>query len=226
MRDRTGTLRWYGVQRSSAGRVSSTGQAPKAGGDGLAGALAEPAPTAQRAGDEVDDVRLVLDAPGVPPALWRFSVERDAAGIATIQRELLASPAPFREVAFVFPPPAEGSGRYEELFGVAPTFDAEETLIGIGQSRLDLPLPQASAHTEALALAQCRELPARRQARTGFAGRVRDVLVGRLPERPDADEVAARLHLATRTLRHGSPPREPRTERCSRRPANTSPRSS
>ncbi|MEU1229159.1 AraC family transcriptional regulator [Streptomyces sp. NPDC005828] len=152
--------------------------------------------------EEADDVRLVLDAPDVPPALRRFFVERDAAGIATIQRELLASPAPFREVAFAFPPPAGGTGRYEELFGVAPTFDAEETLIGIEPSRLDLPLPQANAHTEALALAQCRELLARRRARTGLAGRVRDVLVGLLPERPDADEVAARLHLATRTLRH------------------------
>ncbi|MFF3606032.1 hypothetical protein [Streptomyces sp. NPDC002463] len=32
MRDRTGTLRWCGVQRSPAGWVSSTGQASKAGG--------------------------------------------------------------------------------------------------------------------------------------------------------------------------------------------------
>ncbi|MFF3606034.1 helix-turn-helix transcriptional regulator [Streptomyces sp. NPDC002463] len=64
------------------------------------------------------------------------------------------------------------------------------------------PSPRANTHTEALALARCRELPARRQARTGFAGRVRDVLVDQLPERPDADEVAARPHLATLTLRH------------------------
>ncbi|MGC0417750.1 hypothetical protein [Embleya sp. AB8] len=39
---------------------------------------------------------LVPDAPGVPPALRRFLVERDAAAIPTVQRELFAEPTPFR----------------------------------------------------------------------------------------------------------------------------------
>jgi AraC-like DNA-binding protein len=53
-----------------------------------------------------------------------------------------------------------------------------------------------------LILARFRDLLARRRARVGLAGRVRDVLVARLADPPDADEVATLLHLGTRTLRH------------------------
>ncbi|MBV2155402.1 AraC family transcriptional regulator [Kitasatospora sp. SUK 42] len=151
---------------------------------------------------DTGEVRLVLDAPDVPPALRRFFVERDAAAIMTMQRELFASPVPSRQVAFAFPPPDGGPGRYESVFGVVPGFAAGETAIGFDPALLDLPLPQANEHTAALALAQCRELLARRRSRTGLAGRVRDVLVARLADPPDADEVAELLHLGGRTLRH------------------------
>ncbi|MEU1200354.1 AraC family transcriptional regulator [Streptomyces sp. NPDC005813] len=152
--------------------------------------------------EEAGNVELVLDAPDVPPSVRRFFVERDAVGIMTIQRELFASPVPFRRVDFAFPPPADGVGLYSGVFGVPPAFDAQETVIGLDPGLLDLPLPQANEHTAALALAQCRELLARRRARTGLAGRVRDVLVARLSDPPDADEVADLLHLGSRTLRH------------------------
>ncbi|MFG2910811.1 helix-turn-helix transcriptional regulator [Kitasatospora sp. NPDC048286] len=81
-------------------------------------------------------------------------------------------------------------------------FGAEETVITLDPAVLDVPLPQANEHTAALALDQCRELLARRRARTGLAGQVRDVLVSRLVDPPDADEVARLLHVGSRTLRH------------------------
>ncbi|HKY58001.1 MAG TPA: AraC family transcriptional regulator [Aeromicrobium sp.] len=149
------------------------------------------------------ELQLVLDSPEVPPRLRRFYVEIDASAILQIQRELLGSPRSLvRSVRFAFPPPEQGTARYLEIFGVAPTFDAEETVITFDSALLDAPLPQANEHTTALAQAQCRDLLERRRARTGLAGRVRDVLVTDLADPPGADEVAKVLHVSGRTLRH------------------------
>jgi len=150
-------------------------------------------------GDEA--VRLVLDAPDVPvPARW-FVLERDSAAIQTIQREILGAPLPVREIRFAFPAPASVE-RYVEVFGIEPVFDADETVALVDPILLDRPLPQADAHATALAQAQCEDLLTRRQARTGFAGRVRTLLLARPADAPDEAEVAAALHLSERTLRH------------------------
>jgi AraC-like DNA-binding protein len=148
------------------------------------------------------EVQLVLDAPEVPLALQRFVVERDAAAIQTMQCELLASPIPIHRISLTFPPPVGGTSREAELFGVMPAFDAEENVVAFDPALLDAPLPQANEHTAAVAAAQCRDLLARRQARTGLAGQVRDTLLTRLADPPNANQVAARLHVSDRTLRH------------------------
>ncbi|MFC7451239.1 AraC family transcriptional regulator [Rhodococcus daqingensis] len=154
-----------------------------------------------RAREAPTSMQLVLDAPGVPRELTRFVVERDAAAIQTIRRELSMPPI-FDRVEFAFPEPADGPGRYVEVFGVTPVFDAPETVLTADLAVVDRPLPQADAHTAALARAQCQELLARRRARTGLAGEVRDLLLDRPADPPDADRVAAALHLSGRTLRH------------------------
>src|SRR5271166_1584656 len=76
-----------------------------------------------------------------------------------------------------------------------------ENTVGIDPSVLDLPLPQANEHTTAIAQAQCRELLARRHARAGLAGRVRDQLVARAADPPGLSQVAAALNVSDRTLR-------------------------
>lgn len=147
------------------------------------------------------ELQLVLDAPDVPPGMLRYFVERDAAAIMTIYRELLTDPLSRGRIQFAFPPPAEGTDRYLEIFGVVPTFDAAETLITIDADLTATPLPQANPHTTTAAVEQCRELLVRRRARTGVAGRVRDELVAYIAAPPGADEVAAMLHISGRTLR-------------------------
>jgi len=154
-----------------------------------------------QARDRGQQMHLVLDTPDIPVALRRFAVERDSAAIQTIQQELFASPVPIREVSFTFPRPTADADRYTEIFGVTPVFDAEENAVGIDPAVLDLPLPQANEHTTAAAQAQCRDLLARRHARTGLSGQVRDQLLSRLAAPPDLDDVAAALHMSDRTLR-------------------------
>lgn len=152
--------------------------------------------------EQADEMQIVLDAPGVPLAMQRFVVERDAAALQTMQCELLASPIPIHRITFAFPAPPAGPDRAAELFGVLPTFDAPETVVALAPELLDAPLPQANDHTAAMAAGQCRELLTRRQSRTGVAGRVRDVLLAQLASPPGADQVAAGLHMSDRTLRH------------------------
>lgn len=155
-----------------------------------------------RAREQDEEMQLVLDTPDIPSPLRRFVVERDSAAIQTIQQELFASPMPIRRISYAFPPPAGTADRYAQIFGVPPAFDADENVIAIEPTLLDVPLPQANEHTAALAQAQCRELLARRRTRTGLAGQVRDLLLARPADPPDADSVAMTLHMSGRTLRH------------------------
>ena len=151
--------------------------------------------------DRGAEFHLVLDAPDIPLSLRRFVIERDSAAIQTIQHELFASPIDIREIRYTFPAPASGTGRYAEIFGVPPVFGAPESAVGIPPGILDLPLPQANEHTTAIAREQCRQLLASRHARTGVAGQVRDYLLARTAAPPDAEQVAAALHMSERTLR-------------------------
>ncbi len=154
-----------------------------------------------QARDRGEEFHLVLDTPDIPLALQRFVVERDSAAIQTIQHEVFASPIHIREISYTFPPPVVGGRRYAEIFDVMPAFDAPECAVGIPAEILDLPLPQANEHTTAIAREQCRQLLAGRHARTGVAGRVRDHLLARTAAPPDAEQVAAALHMSERTLR-------------------------
>jgi AraC-like DNA-binding protein len=151
--------------------------------------------------DRGERFHLVLDTPDIPLALRRFVTERDSAAIQTIQQELFASPVHIRDVSYTFPAPASGIQRYAEIFGVTPVFGAPECAVGIPPEILDLPLPQANEHTTAIAREQCRQLLAGRHARAGVAGRVRDYLLARTAAPPDAEQVAAALHMSERTLR-------------------------
>ncbi|MGW4248926.1 AraC family transcriptional regulator [Nocardia sp. NPDC004722] len=147
--------------------------------------------------------QLVLEPLGIPPELRRFTIERDAAGIRTLQRDLLATPMPLARVSFAFSaPPAEKLGLYEEIFGMTPEFDADENIVAFERELLDAPLPQANEQTSAVALQHCRDLLDRRRARTGIAGQVRNILLEHLADPPDSAAVADTLHLSERTLRH------------------------
>ncbi len=145
---------------------------------------------------------LVIDAPGVPESLAQFVIARDTAAIRTIQRDLLADRSPpVVGVRFAFDPPADDAP-YVEALGVRPEFGCAETALSIPNSQLDVPLPRADAHTAEIAQAQCRELLRAREARSGIAGRVQDLLAADPANPPSAARAARELNLSTRTLRH------------------------
>jgi AraC-like DNA-binding protein len=151
--------------------------------------------------DQDDEFQFVFDTPDIPAALQRFAVERDAAAIRVIQRELVSAPVPILRASFTFPPPAR-LDRYIETLGVTPEFDAAENVVALHPESLDLPLPQANEHTAAVTQAQCRDLMEQRHARTGLSGRVRDLLLAQPSQPPNAEQVARQIGMSSRTLRH------------------------
>ena len=148
-----------------------------------------------------DEVQLVITADRVAPEQRRFVVERAAAAIQRMQNDLFTVPIRFNRVAFAFPAPAEDHGRYENVFGFTPEFDAPENVLAFDLKWLDAPLPQASELTTAMALDQCRALLEERRARSGLSGQVRDMLLANLSDPPSSTAVAKALHLGERTLR-------------------------
>ncbi|MES4907764.1 MULTISPECIES: AraC family transcriptional regulator [unclassified Streptomyces] len=145
------------------------------------------------------EMQLVLKGCDVPPALQRFVVERDATAFRTLQREVYGSPVPGSRMSFTYPAPNDIDA-ITDIIGITPSFNATENVVACDSAVLDTLLPQANAHTAALAQEQCRELLQKRLARTGLAGQVRDALLIRPAGPPTADEVAASLHISGRTM--------------------------
>ncbi|MGU3502474.1 AraC family transcriptional regulator [Mycobacterium sp. C31M] len=149
-----------------------------------------------------DDLSIVIDARAIPAAIRRFVLERDAAAIPNLYREVLGTaPPPPSYVSFALPDPGPAVALYEQMFGATPEFGETESTVTVCADQLKLPLPQASRHTAKLAEQQCRMLLEQREARTGRAGLVRDLLLANPAQPPSLTQVAARLSCSTRTLR-------------------------
>ncbi len=146
-----------------------------------------------------EEIRWELHDERVPEDVRTFLVERDLSAMYKVMTDLLPSPIPMRRLEFRFSAP-ESAESFEEAFGVRAAFDAPLNLATFDAMYLEQPLPQADMQTVALCEAQCRDLVARRRARTGIAHEVRDRLI-RVGGAADMDEVARELNLSPRTLR-------------------------
>lgn len=152
-----------------------------------------------RAEQHGNELWLTLDDREVPADMQRFMIERDAAAIITIQRELFAQAMPLQLTGWRFPEDALRP-RYEIVFGPIREFAAGMTYAVIPAELLDLPLPQANPVTAAFCETQCRELLDRRRQRSGISGQVRDLLLRHPGRMPDMASVAALLCLSLRSL--------------------------
>ncbi|MEX1178547.1 MAG: AraC family transcriptional regulator [Nitriliruptor sp.] len=146
------------------------------------------------------DVRIVLGDAELPSDVRRFVVERDAAALRTVQRDLFGDDVALRRVTFRAPTPPEPEV-HAGVFGGPVTFGASVNEVVIDAAALDTPLPRADARTAALAEAQCEQLLDVRLARAGTAGAVRQRLLHDPSDPPTMAEVAAERHVTERTLR-------------------------
>ncbi|MGQ0620043.1 MAG: AraC family transcriptional regulator ligand-binding domain-containing protein [Panacagrimonas sp.] len=151
--------------------------------------------------EERDDAGcLILDLGEVPADLRRFALERAGAQMVTISRDLFGSPVRPLAVRLAFPRPAHVE-MYRTFFGVAPMFGSPRNEVHLARADLERPLTHANPVALKMAEDQCRQLLSARNARSGFAGSVRDRIV-RVPGHiPDMDSMAESMHLTPRTLR-------------------------
>ncbi|MGP3925117.1 AraC family transcriptional regulator [Streptomyces sp. 8N616] len=148
--------------------------------------------------EEGDEVHLVLDDGFVPQPVRHFFVERELANICTILDTILGRPFRPLRLDLRFPRPEESAPH--EAFADAPiAFGAPRNAIVTSAADLEQPLPQADRHTMQVCERECRLLLARR-ADTGFAARVRDLLMQWPEGIPDMGVAAAALHVSIRTL--------------------------
>lgn len=150
---------------------------------------------------EGDMLVTTIDDSKVPDDVRTFIVDRDCASMASIMRDLINTTLPVVSVNLRRRAPND-LRPYQELFGMTPVFGAEENrIVKDAAGFLDLPLPGASPEVARQCEEQCQAMLARRHARTGFAGRVRDRLVAVPGKLPDMEALAEELHMTSRTLR-------------------------
>ncbi|MEV6773739.1 AraC family transcriptional regulator [Nocardia sp. NPDC051030] len=145
------------------------------------------------------EARLRFDDHEVPEDVRPFLAERVITGIQMLGRELFSAGVPMNRVTFQHPAPADTT-RYREVFGLEPVFGAPANEAVFDAAYLDIPLPQANEWARSTCEQLCRDLLAKRQARTGVAGAVRDLLVRNPGEIPDQAAVASELFMSPRTL--------------------------
>ncbi|WP_405493187.1 AraC family transcriptional regulator [Nocardia sp. NBC_00511] len=146
-----------------------------------------------------DEARLVFDDQETPEDVRAFLTERVLSGIQMLARALFEAGIPVRRLNFRHQRPRDTTA-YRRVFGVEPDFGAASNEMSFDRGHLDMPLPQANAGVRAACQQLCRELLARRHARSGVAGSVRDLLVRDPGEIPDQATVAAGLYMSPRTL--------------------------
>lgn len=146
-----------------------------------------------------EHVRLLIDPSQLPADVRQFFVEREAASIVNLGRQVTASPVALGRVHFAHAAPRSLQGY--RAFEPLPVFDADANFIEMHRDLLELPIPQADPYAAAATQEQCRQLLARHRARSGYAGKVRDRLSGRPGHMPDIETLATELHISSRTLR-------------------------
>lgn len=153
-----------------------------------------------RVEEQSGEFHLVLEDEEIPTDVRDFLLERDAAAIRLIQRELFGEAMPLLRMEWRCRKPAYAP-EFRRIFGVTPAFGCASTRMIIDTRLIDQPLPRADTRTAQLCEVQCRDLLQRRKARSGTASVVRNHLLATPAGVPDMEQLAERLHMTTRTLR-------------------------
>ena len=146
------------------------------------------------------EISLVADDNHLPPELRNFLLERDAATLASLKRDMLPIPFEWKRLQLKRARPSYDK-RVRELFGVAPLYNQDSNRISTSASVLDLSLPQGFLPTLKLCEMQCRSLLERRRSRNGVARQIRQRLQSNPRNMPTMRGMAALLDMPLRTLR-------------------------
>lgn len=139
------------------------------------------------------------DPSDIPAPLRQFLLERDLGTAIQLIQELNLGGHPIRSLQLSGPtlPYAQ---QMQELCGLPISFGHPRNTLVLSQAVSQRPLPTYDEHLVRLLEDQCRQLLQRRQL-DGIAGQVRQQLLGGMGLVTSLDDMAAALHLSTRSLR-------------------------
>jgi len=146
------------------------------------------------------EVGLVADDSQLPKDLRNFLLERDAATLASLKRDMLPVPLRWSRLELQRAEPRY-ERRVRELFEVTPRYGQKLNRIAAEARVLDLGLPQGFMPTLKLCEEQCRGLLERRRSRNGVAQRIRRRLQDNPRAMPTMRLMASELNMPLRTLR-------------------------
>jgi AraC-like DNA-binding protein len=151
--------------------------------------------------EEADgEVSLVADDSQLPKDLRQFLLQRDAATLASLKRDMLPVPLRWSRLELQAPEPRY-ERRIREMFGVMPRYEQKRNSISADAAVLELSLPQGFLPTLKFCEAQCRSLLERRRQRHGVARQIRQRLQDNPREMPTMRRMATALDMPLRTLR-------------------------
>lgn len=150
--------------------------------------------------EEGDFARLVFDNSDVPADIALFSIEREIHAAMLILRELAGTSLGPEWVRFQHVRPAHAE-LYDKFFQGKIEFSAACNELIFPRRVLDEPRSVGNVATSSLLDKQCSELLAKRTARRGVSGKVRDILLRQRPMTMDMELVAENLYMTSRTLR-------------------------
>lgn len=148
---------------------------------------------------EGDDFGVAFDADDVPRHLRQFLLERDLATGLNLFKELSLAGFDVQAIELKGEPLTYASC-LEELSGVRLTFHKPRNALVIRRADAERPLSTFDPHLVQVLDHQCRQQLERRQS-GGFAGQVRQQLLGPLGLVASLDEVARSLAMSPRSLR-------------------------
>lgn len=146
------------------------------------------------------EVSLIAHDSQLPRDLRNFLIERDAATLASLKRDMLPVPLRWSRLELQRTEPRY-ERRVRELFEVVPRYGQKLNRITADASMLDVGLPQGFIPTLKFCEEQCRNLLERRRSRNGVVQRIRQRLQDNPREMPTMRLMAAELNVPLRTLR-------------------------
>ncbi|MCU7696866.1 AraC family transcriptional regulator [Acinetobacter sp. AYS6] len=149
--------------------------------------------------DTNEGTRIEIDDEGIPSSVRQFIIERDAAALITVQRDLVQDNF-CQYLAFSFEP-AGSLEAYKNLFGVMPEFGSSKSFVLLDAQKINQKLQMANELVLHTAEEQCRQILDKRQTQKKFINLVQQQLMTVRGEMPSMEIVADRLYLNVRTLR-------------------------
>ncbi len=149
--------------------------------------------------DTKDGTLIELTDEDIPSSVRQFIIQRDAAALITVQRDLVQDNF-CQYLAFSFQPKHDVQP-YIDLFGILPEFGAARNFVLLDAHKVDQKLQMANDLVLHTAEEQCRQILEKRQSQNKFTTLVQQQLMSVRGEMPSMEVVANRLHLNARTLR-------------------------